>query len=76
LIELAKLRCPISFDHLAFMKTADGAAQPAFQTPLDLLQDGNTQVKLSGAYRVLCVADRYDNSPATGPHDRESPDFA
>jgi predicted TIM-barrel fold metal-dependent hydrolase len=56
---LAKLRCPVSFDHLAFMKADEGVAQPAFQALLALLQAGNSWVKLSGAYRVSGTADRY-----------------
>jgi predicted TIM-barrel fold metal-dependent hydrolase len=56
---LAKLRCPVSFDHLAFMKTGDGVAQPAFQALIRLLQGGNSWVKFSGAYRVSGVADQY-----------------
>jgi predicted TIM-barrel fold metal-dependent hydrolase len=56
---LARLRCRISFDHLAFMK-AEAIAQPAFQALLQLLQAGNSWVKLSGAYRVSGTADRYD----------------
>jgi predicted TIM-barrel fold metal-dependent hydrolase len=57
---LSKLRCPISFDHLAFMKADQGVEQPAFQALLRLLRNGNTWVKLSGAYRVSGVADQYD----------------
>lgn len=57
---LGKLRSPISFDHLAFMKADEGVAQAAFQTLLKLLEAGNTWVKLSGAYRVSGIADRYD----------------
>lgn len=56
---LAKLRCPVSFDHLAFMKANEGTEQPAFQTLLALLQDGNSWVKFSGAYRVSGIADQY-----------------
>jgi 2-pyrone-4,6-dicarboxylate lactonase len=56
---LAKLRCPVSFDHLAFMNTDDGVAQPAFQALVRLLQGGNSWVKFSGAYRVSGVADQY-----------------
>ena len=56
---LAKLRCPVSFDHLAFMKVDEGVEQPAFQALLALLRDGNSWVKLSGAYRVSGTAGRY-----------------
>jgi 2-pyrone-4,6-dicarboxylate lactonase len=57
---LAKLRCPISFDHLAFMKAEEGIEQSAFHALLRLLQDGNSWVKLSGAYRVSGKAEQYD----------------
>jgi predicted TIM-barrel fold metal-dependent hydrolase len=57
---LARLRCPISFDHLAFMKAEEGVAQPAFHALLGLLQSGNSWVKLSGAYRVSGIADKYE----------------
>ena len=57
---LAKLRCPVSFDHLAFMKADEGVEQPAFQALLALLRDGNSWVKLSGAYRVSGTAGRYE----------------
>jgi predicted TIM-barrel fold metal-dependent hydrolase len=57
---LAKLRCPTSFDHLAFMKADEGIGQAAFQALLGLLQTGNSWVKLSGAYRVSGVADQYE----------------
>jgi predicted TIM-barrel fold metal-dependent hydrolase len=56
----AKLRCPVSFDHLAFMKADEGIEQPAFQALLGLLQDGNSWIKLSGAYRVSGVAEHYE----------------
>jgi 2-pyrone-4,6-dicarboxylate lactonase len=57
---LAKLRCPVSFDHLAFMRAEEGIEQPAFQALLRLLQDGNSWVKLSGAYRVSGIAEQYE----------------
>jgi 2-pyrone-4,6-dicarboxylate lactonase len=57
---LARLRCRISFDHLAFMRAEEGTAQPAFQALLGLLQTGNSWVKLSGAYRVSGTPNRYD----------------
>lgn len=57
---LAKLACPVSFDHLAFIKPADGIEQPAFQALLRLLAGGNSWVKFSGAYRVSGQAELYD----------------
>jgi predicted TIM-barrel fold metal-dependent hydrolase len=49
---LAKLPCPVSFDHLAFIKPSDGLDQPAVRALLRLLEGGNGWVKFSGAYRV------------------------
>ena len=64
LIELAprleKLSCPVSCDHLAFVKPDLGIAQPAFQALLRLLESGHGWVKFSGAYRVSGQPDRYD----------------
>jgi predicted TIM-barrel fold metal-dependent hydrolase len=57
---LAKLSCPVSFDHLAFIKPAEGIEQPAFQALLRLLGSGNGWVKFSGAYRVSGQAEQYD----------------
>ena len=61
---LAKLSCPVSFDHLAFIKPADGIEQSAFQALLRLLASGNGWVKFSGAYRVSGQAERYDQRAA------------
>jgi 2-pyrone-4,6-dicarboxylate lactonase len=57
---LAKLACPVSFDHLAFIKPGDGLDQPALQTLLRLLKGDNGWVKFSGAYRVSGQAEHYD----------------
>ena len=57
---LAKLSCPISFDHMAFINPSDGIAQPAFQALLRLLSNGNTWAKFSGAYRAAGQSERYD----------------
>jgi predicted TIM-barrel fold metal-dependent hydrolase len=58
---LAKLSCAVSFDHLAFIKPADGIEQSAFQALLRLLASGNGWVKFSGAYRVSGQAELYDS---------------
>jgi predicted TIM-barrel fold metal-dependent hydrolase len=64
LLELAprlmKLSCPVSCDHLAFIKPEQGVAQPAFQALLRLLQSDHGWVKFSGAYRVSGKADHYE----------------
>jgi 2-pyrone-4,6-dicarboxylate lactonase len=64
LIELedrvAKLSCPVSFDHFAFINPSDGVQHPAFQALLRLLSNGNTWAKFSGAYRAAGQAERYD----------------
>jgi 2-pyrone-4,6-dicarboxylate lactonase len=57
---LAKLACPVSFDHLAFIKPGDGLDQPALQALLRLLKGDNGWVKFSGAYRVSGRAEDYD----------------
>jgi predicted TIM-barrel fold metal-dependent hydrolase len=58
--KLLKLSCPVSFDHLAFIKPDHGLAQPAFQALLRMLDSGRGWVKFSGAYRVSGKADHYD----------------
>jgi predicted TIM-barrel fold metal-dependent hydrolase len=64
LIELAprlmKLSCPVSCDHLAFVKPEQGLAQPAFQALLRLIESDHGWVKFSGAYRVSGKPDHYD----------------
>jgi predicted TIM-barrel fold metal-dependent hydrolase len=64
LIELAprltKLSCPVSCDHIAFIKPDLGLAQPAFEALKRLLGSGHGWVKFSGAYRISGKADQYD----------------
>ncbi|WP_315833774.1 amidohydrolase family protein [Bradyrhizobium prioriisuperbiae] len=64
LVELAprlmKLSCPVSCDHLGFIKPELGLEQPGFQALLRLLQSDHGWVKFSGAYRVSGKADHYD----------------
>jgi predicted TIM-barrel fold metal-dependent hydrolase len=57
---LMKLSCPVSCDHLSFIKPELGLEQPGFQTLLRLLQSDHGWVKFSGAYRVSGKADHYD----------------
>jgi predicted TIM-barrel fold metal-dependent hydrolase len=64
LIELAprlmKLSCPVSCDHIAFIKPDLGTAQPAFEALKGLLGSGHGWVKFSGAYRISGKAEQYD----------------
>jgi predicted TIM-barrel fold metal-dependent hydrolase len=60
---LAKLSCPVSFDHLAFVNPRDGVAAPAFQALLRLLRGGNGWAKFSGAYRASGAAEDYAALP-------------
>jgi predicted TIM-barrel fold metal-dependent hydrolase len=64
LIELAprlmKLSCPVSCDHIAFIKPALGTSQPAFEALQRLVENGNGWVKFSGAYRISGKAEQYD----------------
>jgi predicted TIM-barrel fold metal-dependent hydrolase len=64
LIELAprlmKLSCPVSCDHVAFIKPDLGTAQPAFEALKGLLGSGHGWVKFSGAYRISGKAEHYD----------------
>ena len=64
LIELAprlmKLSCPVSCDHLAFIKPDLGTAQPAFEALKHLLGSGHGWAKFSGAYRISGKAEHYD----------------
>jgi predicted TIM-barrel fold metal-dependent hydrolase len=63
LIELAprlmKLSCPVSCDHIAFIKPGLGIAQPAFEALKRLLGSGHGWVKFSGAYRISGRAGHY-----------------
>ena len=64
LIELAprlmKLSCPVSCDHIAFIKPDLGTSQPAFEALQRLLESGHGWVKFSGAYRISGKAEQYD----------------
>lgn len=64
LIELAprlmKLSCPVSCDHIAFIRPDLGITQPAFQALERLLGSGHGWVKFSGAYRISGKAEYYD----------------
>src|ERR1700761_6450126 len=64
LIELAprlmKLSCPVSCDHIAFIKPDLGTSQPAFEALQQLLESGHGWVKFSGAYRISGKAEQYD----------------
>ena len=46
------LKVPMSIGHFAYQAAVDGVAAPGFQALLDLVRDGNTWVKISGANRV------------------------
>jgi predicted TIM-barrel fold metal-dependent hydrolase len=63
LLELAprlmKLRCPVSCDHLAFVKPELGVEQGAFRALLELVESDHGWVKFSGAYRVSGKPDSY-----------------
>jgi predicted TIM-barrel fold metal-dependent hydrolase len=47
---LARLPCPVVFDHLARMPLPDAASHPAFEVVRRLRDNGRTWIKLSGAY--------------------------
>jgi predicted TIM-barrel fold metal-dependent hydrolase len=47
---LARLPCPIVFDHLGKIPPSAGTAHPAFGAILRLIKNGRTWVKLAGAY--------------------------
>jgi len=49
---LARMKLPVVIDHIAGIPHKQGTAHPAFKTLLGLVKDGNTWVKLSGAYRA------------------------
>lgn len=49
---LRRLRVPLVFDHLARLPLPEGTRHPAFGIVRDLLAQGRTWIKLSGAY--LC----------------------
>ena len=47
-----RLPVPVVFDHMGHMPTAKGINNPGFKCLLNLLEDEQVWVKLSGAYRV------------------------
>jgi 2-pyrone-4,6-dicarboxylate lactonase len=49
---MARLPVPISVDHIAMIHHKGGIDSPAFKALVGLVKDGNTYVKLSGAYRA------------------------
>ena len=49
---IAALPVPVVIDHMGHMPCSKGIDDPGFQSLLRLLQQGNTWVKLSGAYRI------------------------
>ena len=46
------LTVPVSIGHFGYQRAEDGAGAPGFRALLDLVRDGNTWVKISGANRV------------------------
>lgn len=46
------LTVPMSIGHFAYQKAADGVDAPGFKALLELMADGNTWMKISGANRV------------------------
>jgi predicted TIM-barrel fold metal-dependent hydrolase len=57
---LMKLSCPVSCDHIAFIKPDLGTSQPAFEALQRLIESGRGWVKFSGAYRISGRAGQYD----------------
>jgi predicted TIM-barrel fold metal-dependent hydrolase len=57
---LTKLSCPVSCDHIAFIKPDLGLAQPAFEALKRLIETGHGWVKFSGAYRISGKAEHYE----------------
>ncbi|WP_409524301.1 amidohydrolase family protein [Nitrincola sp. MINF-07-Sa-05] len=53
---IAALPVPVVIDHMGHMPCSKGIDHPGFQSLLRLLQQGNTWVKLSGAYRISAEA--------------------
>lgn len=49
---LGSLPVPVVIDHMGHTRTDKGVADPSFQSLLRLLDNGQTWVKLSGAYRL------------------------
>ena len=48
---LPALPVDVVIDHMAYVRAPDGVANPAYQVMLDLMKNGRTWVKISGAYR-------------------------
>ncbi|MDH5748255.1 MAG: amidohydrolase family protein [Rhodospirillales bacterium] len=46
------IKIPISIAHFAYQPATAGVSAPGFQALLDLVRDGNTWVKISGANRI------------------------
>ena len=46
------LKVPMSIGHFAYQPATAGVSAPGFQALLDLVRDGNTWIKISGANRV------------------------
>lgn len=49
---LSRLEAPVSIGHFAYMPAAEGVDFPPFRSLLDLVEAGNTWVKLSGPNRL------------------------
>ena len=47
-----KMTCPMSIGHFAYQKATDGIDAPGFKALVELVDAGNTWVKISGANRV------------------------
>jgi predicted TIM-barrel fold metal-dependent hydrolase len=52
LAQLSKLNIPMVFDHMGHLPAVKTVRDPGFQSLLELVRQGNTWVKLSGAYRL------------------------
>lgn len=48
---LPSLPVNVVIDHMAYVRPPEGVAHPAYRIMLDLLKNGRTWVKISGAYR-------------------------
>ena len=61
---IAKLPLPVSIDHIAMIHHKGGLSSPAFKALTGLVKEGNTYVKLSGAYRGTDQPDVYGDTLA------------
>lgn len=59
--KLDRLHVPIVFDHFGHLGTEKGIADPGFRTMLEMVRNGNTWVKISGAYRITRQMFPYDD---------------